>query len=110
MSTGPYAKLPNTFVTEDEFVAEVPWDYRRSVLVIRRQLKGGTFVRFRTWNLHQTKDVWYPTKRGFVIPIDDAEPLADALRAAANGETVAKPEWLVDYEREEEERLKHVKS
>jgi len=95
---------PNPMETIDTFVAAVPWDKWRTVLVHHRQHGGHAFIRFRTWNLHREKLVWYPTKRGFVIPVENAKALAQALMAGVTGEAQDKPEWLVEYERIEREK------
>ncbi len=94
-------KKPNPLITSDKFVAAVPWDDWRTVLLHHRQHGGYEYIRFRTWNLHRTKLVWYPTKRGFVIPVQNATALADALLAGANGDFQAKPDWFVEHERVE---------
>lgn len=93
------------FHTVDDFVTEVPWGKWRSVLVYRRRHGARTYVRFRTWNLHRTKQVWYPSKRFFVVPIERAEALADALYQAVSGECSDKPAWLVAREDEEERNI-----
>ena len=95
----------NVLETVDEFVRCVPWGEHRGVLIYRRQHGGRSYVRLRTWNQHRTKLVWYPTKRFFVIPIENAEQLADAFRAAVGGESEPKPEWLVAREQGETRRV-----
>ena len=100
---------PNILHTVDEFIAMVPWDDWRAVLIYRRQHGGRTYVRLRTWNQHRKKLVWYPTKRSFVIPIKNAKSLADALNAAARGDPSPKPDWLIAREEAEPRRLEWVK-
>ncbi len=95
---------PNPLETIDTFVASVPWDRWRTVLVHHRQHGGHAFIRFRTWNLHREKLVWYPTKRGFVIPVQNAQSLAQALLAGVSGDFQDKPEWLVEHEQIEREK------
>ncbi len=90
--------------TVDEFMAAVPWDEWRTVLVNRRQHGGRTYVRLRTWNNHRRLHVWYPSKRSFIIPIGNAKWLSDAIRDAAAGQASPKPEWLTSCEIEEEKR------
>ena len=92
------------FETVDTFINSVQWSDDRAVLVHRREHGGRTYVRFRTWNRHKTKNVWYPTKRGFIVPVNKAEPLAEALRAGADGVEGSKPGWFLAWEREEDER------
>ncbi|MGB2987615.1 MAG: hypothetical protein WBE26_17250 [Phycisphaerae bacterium] len=93
---------PDIFETIDTFMAAVPWDEHRMVLVIRREHGGRSYVRMRTWNRHWVKGCWYPSKRSFVIPLRNAEALAEAIRSAARGEPLGeKPEWYAEREREE---------
>ena len=92
------------FETVDTFISSVQWSDNRAVLVHRREHGGRTYVRFRTWNRHKTKNVWYPTKRGFIVPVGNAESLATALKAGANGVEGAKPDWFLAWEQEEHER------
>jgi len=97
----------NILETIDTFVTDVTWgggDWR-CVLVYRREHGGRTYIRLRTWNKHRTKLVWYPSKRFFVIPIENAKTLADALSAAAAGWSDEKPDWLVAREEGEQEKL-----
>lgn len=84
--------------TWDEFVCEVPLDICRTILVYWRSHGGREYVRFRTWNQQKAFGHWYPTKRFFVVPIDEALALADALRAAANYKFGEEPEWVSQYE------------
>ena len=88
--------------TVDDFVIAVPWDDFRTVLVHRRQHAGREWLRFRTWNRHRDEFQWYPTQRSFVVPIAQSHALGDALHAAAQGESLAKPAWLVEREEAEE--------
>lgn len=94
--------------TVDEFVACVPWGNWRAVTVYRRQHGGREWVRLRTWNKHRHKHVWYPSKRFFVIPMDDAENLADAIRSAATGGSSDKPDWLIQREEAETKRIERL--
>ena len=89
----------------DVFIAMLPMTASRCVLVHRRHHAGKDFVRWRVWNFHQTKRVWYPTKRGFIVPVADAAALADAIVAGATGVEGEKPGWLIEREREEEADL-----
>ena len=92
--------------TNDKFIAAVPWGERRVVLVFRREHGGRTYVRVRTWNRHRTKRVWYPTERFYVIPVDEADSLAEAIRAAARDEPLdRKPPWYAARERRDLKRL-----
>ena len=100
-------KKPGTrpsWTTRDHFVACIPWNENSAVLVHQRERGRRFYVRFRTWNRHQTKGVWYPTKRGFIIPLQRAEALAESLVDAVKGRMSEKPEWLLDWEEEERTR------
>ena len=94
--------------THDQFIAAVPWGRWRSVLVYLRQHGGRKWVRLRTWNRHRKKLVWYPTKRYFVIPIENADSLANAIRAAVRCNPSPKPDWLVRRERLERLHLERL--
>ena len=90
--------------TVETFIDSIQWSDNRAVLVHRREPGGRTYVRFRTWNRHKEKGVWYPTRRGFIVPVGNAEPLAAALKAGADGVEGSKPEWFLAWEREDNER------
>lgn len=102
---------PRPRQNRDEFVAAIPWGNSRTVLVHRRVWGGREYVRLRTWNRHVKKNVWYPTKRGYVIPIAEAEDLADAIYVGASGNPVGtKPAWLIAREEEEDDALKRLEN
>lgn len=92
-------KKPNKSVLEshDTLMASVPWGNWRSVLVYRRQHAGRTWLRLRTFNKHRTKGCWYPSPRFFVVPIEHAEDLANAILAAAGGEQEPAPDWYAGF-------------
>jgi hypothetical protein len=94
--------------THDQFIAAVPWGNWRAVLVYLRQHGGREWVRLRTWNKHRKKLVWYPTKRYFVIPIENADALVNAITAAVRGNSSPKPDWLVRRERLERKRMERM--
>ena len=96
---------PSVLETVDEFITAVPWGRWRMVLVYRRQHGGHTYVRFRIWNKHRLRAVWYPSRRYFVIPERYACLLATALQEAVRGETSQKPDWLIAREDAENEAL-----
>jgi hypothetical protein len=98
-------KTRSIFETHDQFIAAVPWGRWRAVLVYLRQHGGRQWVRLRTRNKHRKKLVWYPSKRFFVIPIENADALADAIRAAVRCNPSPKPDWLVRRERQERKHL-----
>ena len=91
--------------TTDTFVAAVPWGSSRTVLVHRRKHGWQEYVRLRTWNRHTTKRVWYPSRRFFIIPIQNAEALGEAILDAAYGNAKHKPAWLIERETAEIERI-----
>lgn len=102
-------KPRNPLVTIDTFIAAVPWGEWRRVLVFRREHSGKTYIRLRTWNKHRTKHVWYPTKRFYVVPIEGAESLAGAIKAAAQGEPLeAKPAWYAAREEADQEHYERL--
>ena len=87
--------------TVDEFVDAVPWGASRTVLVYRRKHGWREYVRLRTWNCHQEKGCWYPSRRFFVVPLDSAAGLAEAIAAGASGKQLGpEPEWYADFERQ----------
>lgn len=91
----------SVLTTTDELVVTVPWGRWRSVLVYRRQHSGRTWVRMRTFNKHRTNGHWYPSPRFFVVPLECAAGLAEAIAAAASGEVRRpEPDWYRDFERE----------
>jgi len=98
-STKPEAPPHPVLDTTDQFVTAVPWGRWRSVLVYRRQHAGRTWVRLRTFNKHRTKGCWYLSPRYFVVPLDCASGLAQAINAAATGEHFGpEPDWYRDFE------------
>ena len=88
------------FETVKTFIKDVPFGRGkwRSVIVELTQHGGREFIHLRTFNRHRTKLVWYPTKRFFTIPIENAPALAEALCCAAAGIEGDKPDWLIDRE------------
>ncbi len=84
--------------TVDTFVCEVPWSENRTVLVHRRRHGWREYVLLRTWNRHRKLGLRYPTTRGFVIPLDRAIGLANALEMADAGVFLPEPAWLLDPE------------
>ncbi|UCC31706.1 MAG: hypothetical protein JSU86_05380 [Phycisphaerales bacterium] len=89
---------PVVLGTVDSFVAAVPWGPHRTVLVIRREHSGREYVRFRIWNRHRTKGTWYPSRRSFVVPVQYADAMAEAIRAAARGEPLGdEPDWHLEF-------------
>ena len=101
--------MPSILKNVDTFMACVPWDERRVVLVYRRTHGGREYIRLRTWNRHGTNGWWYPTRRFFVIPHRNAERLADALRLAFRREAEPKPEWLMAHEHAEASKIAEFK-
>ena len=83
-------------LTVDTFIAEVPIDAHRSILVYLRQHGGREFVRWRIFHRHRKHGTWYPDKRrAFVVPLGSAAGLARAIASAAAGQTATpKPSWL----------------
>ena len=100
---------PNILETVDQFIAAVRWGDWRQVLVYRRQHGGHTYICLRTWNRHRSSRFWYPSLRGFVIPLANAINLANAIRDAAEGVVRRKPNWLVKRERFEDGRVEWMR-
>ena len=98
--------------TWDNFCSSVPWGENRAVLVYRRTYGAREYIRLRTWNRHRTLGCWYPSPRFFVIPIQNADALANAIWEAAEGIPGPYPEWLAAWELEqaqqEEERWRQL--
>ena len=91
--------LASTTFACDTFIAAIPWDDHRVIVVHRRRYGGRTYVKLHTWNRHLQKEWWYPSSRMYVIPEDRADALADAIRDAARGEQInEKPAWLQAFE------------
>jgi hypothetical protein len=88
-------------LTIDTFIAEVPLDENRCILVYRRQHGGRLYVRWRVFHRHRKSRKWYPDKRrAFVVPLDGADALARAIAGAASGQSItAKPQWLESIDR-----------
>ena len=63
------------------FIKAVPFGRGRwrSVIVELTQHGGREYIHLRTFNRHRSKLVWYPTRRFFTIPIENAPALAEAL-------------------------------
>lgn len=91
-------KSPSVLESEDTLMATVPWGNWRSVLVYRRQHAGRTWLRLRTFNKHRTKGCWYPSPRFFVVPMEYAKNLANAIEAAARGEQEPEPGWYKEFQ------------
>lgn len=83
-------------LTVDTFIAEVPIEASRSILVYLRRHGGREYVRWRVFHKHAKGGNWYPDRRrAFVIPLAIAKALGDAMAAAGTGRAAtAKPAWL----------------
>lgn len=94
-------KKPAMLETVDTFLAAVPWTKRRSAIIYMREHGGRRYVRIRTFNRHRTKGCWYPTKRFYMVPLDCATDLGNAILAAAQGKPFGpQPEWWEDFEKQ----------
>ena len=70
--------------TDDRFVACIPVDERRCIVVHRRHTRGRDYIRFRFWHRHQRTGCWYPDShrngpRAFMLPADAAPGLGGVL-------------------------------
>jgi hypothetical protein len=94
-------------LTIDTFIAEVPIDPHRSILVYLRQHGGRQYVRWRVFHRHRKHAHWYPDKRrAFVVPLGSAAALGHAIIAAVSGEPVTtKPGWLARLDEHRETLL-----
>ena len=73
----------------------------------RRQHAGRIWLRLRTFNKHRTKGCWYPSPRFFVVPLDCAAGLAEAIAAGASGKQLGpEREWYADFEKQYAARLR----
>ena len=71
------------------------------VLVFLREHAGREYIRLRTFNRHQVKGCWYPAPRFYMVPIEHAEELGDAIIAAGRGRSPGPmPEWYSDFEKQ----------
>jgi hypothetical protein len=74
------------------------------VVIHRSRHKGREYIRIRTWQHNREKGYSYPTKRGFVVPVMNAENFIDGVIAALDGEGGDQPDWLAAFEEEQERR------
>ena len=89
----------------DQFRAAVPWTKNRMVIVYHRRHAGREYIRLRTFNRHQVKGCWYPAPRFYMVPIEHAEELGNAIIAAGRGRSPGPmPEWYADFEKQYEAR------
>ncbi len=71
-------------------------------MVLSTERGGLEYVRLRTFNRHKTKGCWYPSPRYFVVPMEVAEILADAITLASWGEQSSDPpDWWHNFEKRE---------
>ena len=107
----PNNNKPSILDTVDTFMGCVPQGENRAILVYRRQHGGREYVRLRTWHRHGIIGQWYPDKRRrFIIPLDDAKALGEAIMQAAEGKSDKMPDWLARREKERDRRLGVLKS
>ena len=98
--------MKSVLETMDTFITAVPVSDHRVILVYRRQHGGREYVRWRYWHRHRTRGCWYPDKyRSFVIPLEQAHGLAEALLQSEAGRSSPMPDWLAGVERRRDSRL-----
>jgi len=98
------SKKPAVLETVDTFLAAVPWTKRRTVVIYLREHGGRRYVRLRTFNKHRVKGCWYPTKRFYMVPLESAEALGNAIIAASKGKPFDhQPDWWADFEKQYQE-------
>jgi hypothetical protein len=82
----------------DTFMAAVPWTKNRMVVVFLRERNKRKYVRCRTFNRHSVKQIWYPSPRFYMVPVETAEELGKAIIAVAKGERYGEPPgWWFDF-------------
>jgi len=93
--------------TSDTFIGCLPTGDDRVILIFRRQHKGKSFVRWRTWHCHKMLRRWYPdSRRHYLVPLEHAQSLAEGILAAVQGEAITKPpKW---FDNAEERRAQHI--
>ncbi|MGH7176763.1 MAG: hypothetical protein ACREJC_05225 [Tepidisphaeraceae bacterium] len=98
---------PDPTLILDTFIAEVPIDEHRVILVYLRRHGGRDFVRWRVFHRHRKFGNWYPDKRrAFVVPLGIAAALADAIAKAETGRQATKqPAWLEHIDMNRRHRL-----
>ena len=68
---------------------------------ICRLHSGREYIRLRTFNRHQVKGCCYPAPRFYMVPIDHAEEVGQAIIAALKGKPFGQqPEWWADFEKQ----------
>ena len=93
------SKPPAVLETVDTFLAAVPWTTHRTVIIYLREHGSRRYVRLRTFLKHQVKNVWYPSRRFYMVPIAAAPALGQAIIAASAGEPFGEPpEWWAEFE------------
>jgi len=97
-------------LTVDRFIAAVPVDDNRVILVYRREHGGRSFVRWRVFHRHRRSGLWYPDKRrAFVVPLAACEALAAAIAAGATGRAVTpEPPWLTALDAGRDYKLRRM--
>ena len=85
----------------DYLMACVQWGRLRRVLVFIRDHAGRRWIRLRVFNKHFTKGFWYPSRKYFVVPMEHARDLGEAIiRAADELQTGEIPDWYNDFEKQ----------
>ena len=99
MSDNNQAYSSHVLDTVDTFMAAVPWTKNRMVIIYQREHAGRKYIRLRTFNRHQVKGVWYPTKRFFMVPMQSATILGNAILEVAKGNPLGnRPSWWDKFE------------
>ncbi len=101
MAEAVQRKATSIFETVDTFLSAIPWTRNRMVLVFLREHGAREYIQVRTFNRHQVKGCWYPAPRFYMVPLECAAQLGQALIAAAKGRPFgAEPEWYRDFEKQ----------
>ena len=90
------------------FIAFVYFTKSRCVLVHRRLHGWREYIILRFWQRHKVKQFWYPSKRSFVVPVDKADEIVEAIQLAARGVAGEKPTWLTEREAAEDDQPERI--
>ncbi len=101
MAEANQRKASSIFETVDTFLSAIPWTRNRMVLVFLREHGARRYVRLRTFNRHRVKGCWYPAPRFYMVPVEHAKQLGEAIVAAAEGKPFGpEPDWYRDFEKQ----------
>lgn len=94
--------------SHERFMGCVYWTQNRCVLIHRRLHATREYICCRIWQKHRVMGHWYPSKRSFIVPMDRAKQIGNAVLGAAAGIAEDKPDWLVEREKAESEQIEEM--